>query len=803
VWKSVCSRRWLVLVSLCCSLSWPSIAFGATPDTRLRVFIETDAGGDPDDEQSLVRFLLYANEWDVEGIIANRPHTSRPENKNPEPTGLGVVRRLVNAYGQCYSNLTKHDARYPKPELLLARTVPGYDDTDEAVKLIIAAVDRDDPRPVWYADWGSNEGSAVNNLKRTLDRVFSERGPRGYSAFKNKLRVICHGNIFGNHTIRLEPPFPLLVDTFRPALEGKRWYHRFSALTATAGGFDLKRDVLTGHGPLGALYPTNTTHPQKEGDSMTFLYLVPTGLGDPERPAWGSWAGRYGPNPEFNGRPCFWANQADTWQGITHRDLTVQRWAAHIQNDFRARLEWCVKPPTEVNHPPRVVVNGVDGTEILHLSPAVGTVLTLDAGGSSDPDGDRLSYAWSIYVEAGTYSRPVRVDGEASAKAMVWVPADAAGKEIHVVVAATDTGNPSLTRYRRVIVTPRGRAWPTIAPFFQPPPEFVDNFASYRSPLLFDDGTCARTASDWRRRRQEILDTWQRLMGPWPAVLRKPKVEMLGKSRRDNFIQYRVKLEIAPGQMGEGWLMVPNGPGRFPAALVVYYEPETSAGLNLQQPLRDFGLQLARRGFVTLSVGTPGGNARTPDVGKAQCQPLSFHAYVAANCWHALANQPEVDADRIGVVGHSYGGKWALFAGALWDKFACVAVSDPGIVFDEKRPNVNYWEPWYLGFDAVRPRLKPGIPSDNNPRTGAYKKMVESGRDLHELLALIAPRPLLVSGGSEDPPERWTALNHAIAVNKLLGQSNRVAMTNRKGHSPTQESNAQLYAFFEHFLLKR
>src|SRR5882672_12265492 len=96
---------------------------------RLRVIIETDAGGDPDDEQSLVRFLLYANEWDVEGIIANRPHTLRPENKNPEPTGLGVVRRLVKAYGECYPNLVQHDARYPKPDMLLARTVAGYDDT--------------------------------------------------------------------------------------------------------------------------------------------------------------------------------------------------------------------------------------------------------------------------------------------------------------------------------------------------------------------------------------------------------------------------------------------------------------------------------------------------------------------------------------------------------------------------------------------------------------------------------------------------------------------------------------------------
>src|SRR5262249_17959753 len=138
------------------------------------------------------------------------------------------------------------------------------DHTDDAVRLIIAAVDRDDPRPVWYADWGSNNGSAANNLRRALDRILKERGPKGYAAFKSKLRVICHGNIFGDHTVGAEPPFPLLVDTFRPALEGKRWYHRFSALTATAAGFDLQRDVLSGHGPLGALYPTNTTHPQKE-----------------------------------------------------------------------------------------------------------------------------------------------------------------------------------------------------------------------------------------------------------------------------------------------------------------------------------------------------------------------------------------------------------------------------------------------------------------------------------------------------------------------------------------------------------
>jgi len=67
---------------------------------------------------------------------------------------------------------------------------------------------------------------------------------------------------------------------------------------------------------------------------------------------------------------------------------------------------------------------------------------------------------------------------------------------------------------------------------------------------------------------------------------------------------------------------------------------------------------------------------------------------------------------------------------------------------------------------------------------------------------LMAPRPFLVSGGSEDTPERWKALNHTIAVNEVLGYKNRVAMSNREGHSPTAESNEQIYRFFEHFLKK-
>ena len=179
---------------------------------------------------------------------------------------------------------------------------------------------------------------------------------------------------------------------------------------------------------------------------------------------------------------------------------------------------------------------------------------------------------------------------------------------------------------------------------------------------------------------------------------------------------------------------------------------------------------------------------------------MSVLAYAAANSWYLLSRLPEIDSNRIGIVGHSYGGKWAMFASCLFDKFACAVWSDPGIVFDESRPNVNYWEPWYLGYYPPpwsNTWRKTGIVADGK---GLYPKLMAEGYDLQELHALMAPRPFLVSGGSEDTPKRWIPLNHSIAVNKFLGFENRVAMTNRIEHSPDAVSNEQIYLFFEYFL---
>jgi hypothetical protein len=338
-----------------------------------------------------------------------------------------------------------------------------------------------------------------------------------------------------------------------------------------------------------------------------------------------------------------------------------------------------------------------------------------------------------------------------------------------------------------------------IAPFFHPPAELAKDLGKYKSPLQFYDGSPVKSPADWPKRRQEILTTWQRFLGPWPRLLEKPRIEYLEKKRGENFTQQQVKIEVAPGRLtDDAYLLVPDGKGPFPAVLVVFYDGKTGIGQGTKGEFRDFALQLTKRGFVTLSLGsTPG--SYYPDKASTRLQPLSYHAYEAANCHTLLAHLPEVDPKRIGVIGHSYGGKWAMFASCLYDKFACAVWSDPGIVFDEKRANVNYWEPWYLGHEKGHER-KPGIPRDDNPRTGPYKALIESGHDLHELHALMAPRPFLVSGGSEDQPERWKALNHAIAVNRFLGFENRVAMTNRPGHSPTADSNEQIYLFFEHFL---
>src|SRR4051812_35339270 len=161
-----------------------------------------------------------------------------------------------------------------------------------------------------------------------------------------------------------------------------------------------------------------------------------------------------------------------------------------------------------------------------------------------------------------------------------------------------------------------------LAPFFAPPQQYRSDFGQFRSPLLFTNGTPVRTPADWQRRRSEILSTWQKIMGPWPPLIEHPRVGLVNTIRRDNITQSQLRMEIALGrEMVDGLLLVPESSSaeKRPAVVVVYYDAETGVGLGA--PMRDYAWQLARRGFVTLSIGKPNAQIDLTTTNKPRTDP--------------------------------------------------------------------------------------------------------------------------------------------------------------------------------------
>jgi hypothetical protein len=207
-----------------------------------------------------------------------------------------------------------------------------------------------------------------------------------------------------------------------------------------------------------------------EGDTPSFLFLINNGLGNPERPDWGSWGGRYElytpriqkwfSAPE---RRPFWSDAVDEVLGVdgkwhTGNHETIWRWRSAYQNDFAARMDWTIKPYAEANHPP---VPSLGHAAELTAKP--GERVDLSAEGSTDPDGDALSFAWFCYNEAGTFTmagegrsgEALKIQDADKSRASFIVPTRRVLRPgtIHIVLAVTDNGTPALTRYRRVIVT--------------------------------------------------------------------------------------------------------------------------------------------------------------------------------------------------------------------------------------------------------------------------------------------------------------------------------------------------------------
>jgi hypothetical protein len=126
---------------------------------------------------------------------------------------------------------------------------------------------------------------------------------------------------------------------------------------------------------------------------------------------------------------------------------SVYRWRPAFQADFAARLDWCVKPFAEANHPPVVRISG---EPIRQAKP--GESVALDASGTSDPDGDHLTFEWSLYPHDPEVAAAVMIRGGDTATPRIEVSPTLTGKTIPVLLTVRDSGTPSLTRYGRVLL---------------------------------------------------------------------------------------------------------------------------------------------------------------------------------------------------------------------------------------------------------------------------------------------------------------------------------------------------------------
>ena len=453
----------------------------AFADEKVRIVVLTDIDNEPDDAQSLVRFLTYANHFDVEGLVAT---TSIHQ---PKKTAPDRIRLIVKAYGEVHSNLLLHEPGYPTVETLLSvvregqpnfgMNAVGEGQDSTGSELLIAAADLDDPRPMWVPVWGG-----PNVLAQALWKVKATRTPEALAKFVAKLRVYSISDQ-DNSGPWIRKTFPELFYISSPGIHAGGAYHyatwsgisgdRFHARFAGAD-FNLvsnewlDQNIRRNKGPLGAQHPH--TEFLMEGDTPSFLGLVINGLNTPEKPNWGGWGGRYElytprmqkwfQEPET--RPL-WTDAVDEVRGFdgnwhTSNHATIWRWRSAYQNDFAARIDWTTKPYNKANHPP--IVKLAHQTE---LRAKKGDVIELSSQGTSDPDGDTLSYEWFYYGEVGTFTtsnartgQPLEIKDFNQPQASFTVPNSRVMQPgtgtIHIILAVTDSGTPKLTRYKRVIV---------------------------------------------------------------------------------------------------------------------------------------------------------------------------------------------------------------------------------------------------------------------------------------------------------------------------------------------------------------
>ncbi|WP_442795684.1 nucleoside hydrolase-like domain-containing protein [Pelobium manganitolerans] len=414
---------------------------------KQRLIVTSDIGGtDPDDEQSMVHLLVSSNQIDIEGIICGLAWL---EGK----LGIDVLNSIIDAYGRVLPNLKAHADGYPsgayfksiaktgQAKALMAGVGEGKDSPGS--ELIIAAADKDDPRPIWLNAWGG-----ANTIAQALWKVKNTRTPDEVNKFVHKIRIY---DVLGQDDAGawITKTFPNLI------------YIRNKAIYGWGPSDEWVKNSVQSKGVLGAKYPNRIW--ATEGDSPAFMHLISNGLHDANQIDQGGWGGRFDLTKVSNIRGMDFVAKSgadepkyDPYFMFTNASEgaeAINRWKQQIWNDFSARMLWSVTDSyNKANHHPLACVNGDCTMQVIQLYAKANSTIRLNASKSSDPDGNSLKYNWFFYQEPSSYKDAIYVANSQSEIAEVVVPQNAKGKTIHIILGLSDDGEPSLTRYRRIVI---------------------------------------------------------------------------------------------------------------------------------------------------------------------------------------------------------------------------------------------------------------------------------------------------------------------------------------------------------------
>jgi hypothetical protein len=490
------------------AVAFPSVqASHASRSSMFRTVVTTDM--EQDDLASLIRYLLYTNELDTQGIIytSSRWHWAGDGNGTkfflPDReyntsqwawrwTGTQTIQdKVLRAYAEVYPNLNCHDPYYPTPEDLLSKVKVGNIDfegeTDhdtEGSNLIRDLLLDEDPRPLYLQAWGG-----TNTIARALKSITEKySGSQKWNQTKEnvsrKAVILASGFQDKAYDDYIAPNWPQVrVENLEAGYV--TWGYNCNKGKGNVRGLPDQGEYFTGawmkahiqKGAYGKLYrswldgqsmpgdlndvfgdpakansSTASCKPLEqysflsEGDNVVFNPLLTTGIQDPANPSLGGWGGRSTRNSTSSDLWTSVGTEKST-NGTEITNYSTDRWRSAVQNDFAARMQWTLTPDyISGNHPPSVDI--LNGTIKAHP----GAIITL-AGAVSDPDLDKVTTSWWQFFEEGTYNGSVTVTEGGNHSATVKIPTDAkAGQTISIILQGTDDGQFPLTRYSRVFI---------------------------------------------------------------------------------------------------------------------------------------------------------------------------------------------------------------------------------------------------------------------------------------------------------------------------------------------------------------